>query len=92
MPLKICSRRIKEKKNANARQKTNASQLSSKNVVRNFTAFDLIDSDVYKIVPAVLAYFFKDLNVLPAVLFTIAYRLPELSGTVADLENFGGGG
>ena len=27
-------------------QKTNASQLSSKNVVRNFTAFDLIDNDV----------------------------------------------
>ena len=28
------------------------------------------------IVPAVFSYFFKDLNVLPTVLFTIAYRLP----------------
>ena len=32
-----------------------------------------------KIVPAVFSYFFEDLNVLPAVLFTIAYRLPNFS-------------
>ena len=30
----------------------------------------------YDIVPAVFSFFFKDLNVLPAVLCTIAYRLP----------------
>ena len=57
----------------------NASQISGKNVVGNFTAFDLIDNDVNDIVLAVFSYFFKDLNVLPAVLFTIAYRLSNSS-------------
>ena len=33
----------------------------------------------YNIVPVFFSYFFKDLNVLPAILFTIAYRLPNFS-------------
>ena len=33
----------------------------------------------YSIVPAVFFYFFKDLNMLPAVLFMITYRLPNSS-------------
>ena len=33
----------------------------------------------YNIVSAVFSYFFKDLNVLPAVLFTISYLLPNFS-------------
>ena len=33
----------------------------------------------FNIVPAVFSYFFKDVNVLPAVLFTFAYRLPNFS-------------
>ena len=33
----------------------------------------------FNIVPAVFSYFFKDLNVLPAVLFTFVYRLPSSS-------------
>ena len=31
------------------------------------------------IVPAVFSYFFKDVNALPAVLFTFEYRLPNFS-------------
>ena len=31
----------------------------------------------FNIVPAVFSYSFKDLNVLPAVLFTFAYGLPN---------------
>ena len=33
----------------------------------------------FNIVPAVFLYFFKDVNVLPAVLFTFAYQLPNFS-------------
>ena len=33
----------------------------------------------YNIVPAVFFYFLKDLNMLPAVLFMIAYPLPNSS-------------
>ena len=32
----------------------------------------------FNIVPAVFSYFFKDVTVLPAVLFTFAYRIPEV--------------
>ena len=31
----------------------------------------------FNIMSAVFSYFFKDINVLPAVLFTFAYRLPN---------------
>ena len=33
----------------------------------------------FNIVPAVFSYFFNYVNVLPAVLFTFAYRLPNFS-------------
>ena len=45
LPLKILSRRM-QKNTVEVNAQKNASQLSSKNVSRNFTAFDLIDNDV----------------------------------------------
>ena len=45
MALKVLGRRV-QKMPPKSTEKTNASQLSSENIVRNFIAFDLIDNDV----------------------------------------------
>ena len=76
VPLKIFFRRAQ--KNAEVNAKNESSQLSSKNVEKVY-AFDLIYNDVLQnnIVPALFSFFFEDLNVLPAVSFTIEYRFSK---------------
>ena len=43
-------------------------------LLKEIYAFDLIDKDVLLHCASSFSFFFKDLNVLPAALFTIAYR------------------
>ena len=60
-------------------KKKNGSQLSSENVKKNFASFVLINSDVFSQCACCFLIFLQRSNVLPAVLFTFAYRLPNFS-------------
>ena len=80
MFLKLFTRRI-QKNTAEFHAKNECVTIIKQKCCKKFYAFDLIDNDVlqYDTVPALFSFFFKDLHVLHAVLFMIAYRLPNFS-------------
>ena len=80
VPLKIFTRRT-HTKNAEVNAENECVTIIKQKRCKKFYAFDLIDNDVlqYNIVSALFSFFFKDLNLLSAVLFTISYRSPNSS-------------
>ena len=79
MPLKILSRRIQKKCCRCQRRKRMLHDYQAKCLKKISPHLFYSTMTYFNIVLAVLSYFFKDKNVLPIVLFTFAYQLPNFS-------------